>query len=64
MIKNAILEAEYLNVVNAFYSFWKVHIYDYPKHFKNYLSDGEMKKRLSFNIQSRSWYLLEPQGMK
>jgi hypothetical protein len=59
MEKIAILEQEYINTVNCFYVFWKRHIYDYPKHFKEYLSDGELKNRLSFNMLSRKWYLLE-----
>jgi hypothetical protein len=61
MNKIAILEAEYLETVNAFYAFWKSHIYDYHKHFKHYLTDGELKKRLSFNLSERKWYLIEPQ---
>ena len=53
-------EKEYLQTVNDFYKFWKLHIYDYPKHFLNYLADGELKKRLSFNLHDSTFYLLEP----
>ena len=53
-------EKEYLQTVNDFYKFWKQHIYDYPKHFLNYLADGELKKRLSFNLHDSTFYLLEP----
>jgi hypothetical protein len=51
-------ESEYLNVVNRFYTFWKQHIYDYPKHFLNYLEASPMRDRLSFNPHDKQWYLL------
>ncbi len=51
-------ESEYLNVVNSFYTFWKEHIYDYPKHFKTYLTASPMRDRLSFNPHDKTWYLL------
>lgn len=62
MDKTTQLETEYLDCVNQFYKFWKRNIYDWPKHFLNYLSDTPLKKRLSFNPQERIWYLLDNQS--
>lgn len=51
-------ESEYVTTVNLFYKFWKQHVYDYPKHFLNYLSPSPMRDRLSFNLHDKTWYLL------
>jgi hypothetical protein len=58
MPEKIITEDDYLDVINKFYVFWKQHIYDYPKHFKYYLSEGTLRNRLSFNIHDSTWYLL------
>jgi len=58
MQENIITEEDYLDVINKFYVFWKDHIYDYPKYFKQYLSEGSLRDRLSYNILDSQWYLL------
>lgn len=51
-------EVEYLQTVNAFYTFWKEHKYDFPKDFLHYLSEGTLRNRLSLNPHDSTWYLL------
>ncbi len=51
------VEDEYVNMVNAFYGFWNKHVEFFDDGFLNYFTDGPLKNRLTFDVQSNEWLL-------